>query len=51
MDSVKESDNKIKIDHISDSVVNNNNYEEDCNHYNNTQQCCDNKPIEDNVTK
>jgi hypothetical protein len=46
--SVKESDNELKIDYSSDSVVNNINSEEDCNYYDGTQQSSDNKAIEDN---
>jgi hypothetical protein len=46
--SVNSEENKIRKDHSSDSVVNNDNSEEDYNYYNNTQQRCDNKAIEDN---
>lgn len=45
----EEFNTKIKIDYSSDSVVNNNsNSEGDSNVYDNTQQSCDNKPIQDN---
>jgi hypothetical protein len=46
--SVNSEENKIRKDHSSDSVVDNNNSEEDCNYYSNTLQSCDNKAIEDN---
>jgi DNA-binding transcriptional ArsR family regulator len=44
----EESDSKIKIDYSSDPVVNNSNSEEDSNVYDNTQQSCDDKSIQDN---
>ena len=45
--SVNSEENKIRKDHSSDSVVNNN-ISRDCNYYSNTQQRCNNKAIEDN---
>jgi hypothetical protein len=44
--SVNSKENKIRKDHSSYSVVNNNS--QDCNYYSNTQESCDNKAIEDN---
>jgi hypothetical protein len=47
VNSVKESDNNIKIDCISDLTANNSN-SEDFNYHNDAQQSCDNISIQDN---